>query len=318
MKIIPLFVAVALFATACKKENATTNITDDTTRSAADKCNGRYDTEVFASVQANLNLPYGTGLNIAGSRETLLLDMYEPANDTARKRALIIFVHGGAWVSGTKTQGRELCVLFAKKGYVATSIDYRLGIENPVNEKTRGEAVYRGVQDIKAAVRFARANARLYRIDTTQIFIGGYSAGGVNAVHAAYWDENEVPLNIDKTRWGNLEGDGGNPAFSSEVQAVYGIASSIVKLNWIQGGEPPVVCVHSKTDRTEPYNEGPDGQGIYVYGGASIVAKATSVNISATLFPFENIAHGDYLQSPNFTPTTNAISTFLYSIVKCQ
>ncbi len=46
-------------------------------------------------------------------------------------------------------QGRDFCSFFAKRGYVTASIDYRLGIEMPLNEKTRGEAVYRGVQDIK-------------------------------------------------------------------------------------------------------------------------------------------------------------------------
>jgi acetyl esterase/lipase len=241
MKIITLFITLNLFVSSCKKGNNT-----DTLPPSTDKCRGRYDKELFTSLKATLHLQYGTALNIAGSQENLLLDLYEPGNDTATKRAMIMFVHGGAWIGGTKMQSRELCSSFTKKGYVAATIDYRLGIENPLNDKTRGEAVYRGVQDIKAAIRFARANANLYKIDTAQIFIGGYSAGGVNAVHAAYWNESEVPLNTDKTRWGTLEGAGGNASCSSGVQAVYGIASFIVNLNWIQSGQPPIVCVYRK------------------------------------------------------------------------
>jgi acetyl esterase/lipase len=313
MNIVTIFIALCFFLISCKKNNSA-----DTVTASPIRCNGRYDKDLFTAVKTTVNTEYGKALNIAGSQENLLLDMYEPAGDTATKRAMIIFIHGGGWTSGTKSQGKELCSMFAKKGYVAASIDYRLGIENPVNDKTRGEAVYRGVQDIKAAIRFARANASIYKIDPAQIFIGGYSAGAVNAIHAAYWNEYEVPPNIDKTRWDNLEGSGGNASFSSGVQAVFSIAGSIVNLSWIQGGEPPIVCVHSKTDKVEPYNEGLDGKGIYVYGGASIVQKANSINVSSTLFTFENIAHGDYLQSPNFTHTFSAISNFLRTKVICQ
>ena len=278
---------------SCKKNEETSN------PPASDKCGGRYNTELFTGVKTYPDVQYGRSINITGIQENLLMDVYEPVGDTAKQRVLIIFVHGGSWTDGTKRQGQELCTRFAKKGYVAASIDYRLGIENPLNDKTRGEAVYRGVQDIKAAIRYARANATILKIDSTQIFLGGYSAGATNVVHAAYWDENEVPQSINKTRWGNLEGTGGNPNSASEVQAVYSIAGSIADLNWIQNGEPPVVCVHSKTDNTVPCNNGLDGKGIYVYGGAAIVQNAPAVSIAATLFTYENLAHGAYLQPEN-------------------
>lgn len=313
MKAIALLIALSIISASCKKSS-----NEPDTPPASSTCGGRYDKESFSSVKTSPDIQYGIALNIAGAQEQLFMDVYEPNSDTAQKRALIIFVHGGAWTSGTKRQGLEFCTLFAKKGYVTASIDYRLGIEMPVNDKTRGEAVYRGVQDIKAAIRYARANAAFFKIDTSQIFIGGYSAGATNAVHAAYWNESEVPQNIDKIRWGTLEGNGGNQSFSSYVQAVYGIAGSIVDVNWMQNGEPPAAFVHSKTDNTVPYNSGIDGKGIFVYGGAAIVQKAISANIPATLYTYENIAHGDYLQPANFTSTTNAVSSFLFSRIKCQ
>lgn len=282
-----LLLLLSIILASCKKNNTETNHSP-----ASDKCGGRYSKELFTAIKTYSDIQYGRALNITGVQENLLMDVYEPVGDTAKKRVLIIFVHGGSWTDGTKKQGQELCILFAKKGYVAASIDYRLGIENPLNDKTRGEAVYRGVQDIKAAIRYARANAGMLKIDTTQIFLGGYSAGATNVVHAAYWNENEVPQNIDKMRWGNLEGTGGYTNSSSDVQAVYSIAGSIVDLNWIQNGEPPIVCVHSKTDHTVPYSSGLDGKGIYVYGGAAIVQKVPAVNISTMLFTYENIAHG--------------------------
>lgn len=302
-----------ILITACKKNNNEVN-----NPSAANKCEGRYDREYFSTIKTNPDIQYSRALNIAGVQEDLYMDIYEPESDIAKKRAMIIFIHGGGWVAGGKDEGKDFCTLFAKKGYVAASVNYRLGIENPIHEKTRGEAVYRGVQDIKAAIRYARANATLFKIDTGQIFIGGYSAGAVNAVHAAYWNENEVPQNLDKQKWGDLESNGGNAGFSSEVQGVYSIAGSIADLNWMQSGEPPIICVHSKTDNLIPYTSGPDVSGIYVYGSTSILQKTTSVNVPATLYTYDDISHSAYLEGENFTTTTNAISDFLYSKVKCQ
>ena len=313
MQILTFLITLILMATGCKKNN-----NEDNNLSSARKCEGRYDKEYFSTIRTYPNIQYSRALNIAGVQEDLYMDVYEPESDIAKKRVLIIFVHGGGWVAGGKGEGKEVCTLFAKKGYVAASIDYRLGIENPINEKTRGEAVYRGAQDIKAAIRYARANATLFKIDTGQIFIGGYSAGAVNAVHAAYWNENEVPQNIDKQKWGSLEGSGGNAYFSSEVQAVYSLAGSIADPNWIQSGEAPIICVHSKTDHLIPYNSGLDVSGIYVYGATSIFQKATSVNVPATLFTYEDISHGAYLEGEKFATTTNAINDFLYSKIKCQ
>ncbi len=284
------------------------------------KCNGRYDKDIFSTVKTTSNVEYGKALNISGTLETLFLDIHEPQNDTAKKRHLIIYVHGGGFTGGSKAgdKSSDICDYFAKKGYVAASIDYRLGIENPLTEKTRYEVIYRAVQDVKAAVRYARANAASLKIDESQIFIGGYSAGAITVVHAAYWDESEIPQIIDKQKWGSLEGNSGNANFSSDVHAVFSIAGSIENLNWIEQGEPPIVAVHSKIDNTVPYNNGTDGLNGVVFGGQAIVQKAMSLNISASLYSFEQVRHGDYFLPENFPATTTAISGFLFTNVKCQ
>jgi acetyl esterase/lipase len=312
MKHITLLITLSIFATACKKNDLTINSSEPV------KSDGRYYKEIFSAVKADSNILYGTALNIRGLKEDLLMDVYEPADDVARKRAMIIFVHGGGWVASGKNEGKEFCTSFAKKGYVTASIDYRLGIEYPINDKTRGEAVYRGVQDIKAAIRYVRSNASLFKIDTGQIFIGGYSAGAVNAVHAAYWDENEVPQNIDKERWGSLNGSGNDLNISSDAQVVYSIAGCIGDTGWIQSGEPPIVCVHTIPDPFIPYNSGRDYLGIYEYGATAMLQRANSLNIPATVFTYQDIWHDAYLNPVNFTTTTNAINYFLYTRINWQ
>ncbi|MFY0653807.1 MAG: alpha/beta hydrolase [Cyclobacteriaceae bacterium] len=99
----------------------------------------------------------------ADTRE-LLLDIYTPEN--VDNPALVIWVHGGAWHSGTKDNPPSF---FIDMGYAVASIDYRLSIE---------AAFPAQMHDIKAAIRFLRANAKRYGYDADKFIIAGSSAGG--------------------------------------------------------------------------------------------------------------------------------------------
>ena len=137
-------------------------------------CNSaRYDTEVFTGDSVVSNITYGSNINYLGNNTTLTLDMYFPEGDTASIRPLIIWVHGGGFIGGTKNDGdvTSLCHHFAKRGYVCASINYRLGVFPTQASAQAG--VYRAVQDLKAAVRFFRLNAATtnsYKIDPAMIF----------------------------------------------------------------------------------------------------------------------------------------------------
>src|SRR5258705_10884418 len=91
---------------------------------------GRYLTQVFSTDNVTSNITYGSNVTYTGSSQTLQLDVYQPAGDTALARPLIIIAHGGSFLFGSKT-GTDvvpLCHDFAKMGYVVVSINYRLGI----------------------------------------------------------------------------------------------------------------------------------------------------------------------------------------------
>jgi|TARA_B100000959_G_C14991937_1_gene628350 pectinesterase len=81
----------------------------------------------------------------------------------------VIFVHGGSWKEGRRQDGAKAIDMFARGGYFAASIDYRL-------KKDAGFPA--AVHDCKAAVRFLRKNAEELSIDPTRIGIVGFSAGG--------------------------------------------------------------------------------------------------------------------------------------------
>ena len=113
----------------------------------------------------------------------LTLDLYlPPAQRNEPARPLIVYVHGGAWVTGTpRGHGpddelpQELAAL-AARGYVVASIQYRL----------RGEARFpASIHDVKEAIRFLRRHAAHYGIDPGRVGIWGPSAGGQLAALAA-------------------------------------------------------------------------------------------------------------------------------------
>lgn len=106
------------------------------------------------------------------------LDVYLPSPPVAGALSpALVWIHGGGWMGGTKNEARakNVCTTLAEAGYVAVSIDYRLGEGAwPTN-----------LHDCKNAVRFLRAHAAKYRLDPNRIAVAGGSAGGHLALMVA-------------------------------------------------------------------------------------------------------------------------------------
>ena len=116
--------------------------------------------------------------------------------------------HSGGFLTGNRNVSdmMALCDSLARKGYVTATIDYRQGfslIDNVTLHSVR--AVYRGLQDGRAAVRFLRANAATYGIDPTKIYFIGSSAGSFIGLHALYLDtDSEIPVQTASSTYSNL------------------------------------------------------------------------------------------------------------------
>lgn len=293
-------------------------------------CNSnRYDEEVFTSIDTTNDVVYGSNLNYQGANTILNMDIYEPSGDTAAFRPLIVWVHGGSFVGGSKLDNDVvgLCQHFAKRGYVCASINYRLGITFPFNQSNATNSVFRGVQDMKAAVRFFRQDAattNTYHIDPDMIFGGGSSAGAFCALHLAYLDQpSELPSTIDTTVLGGMEGNSGNPGYSSEVRAVLNLCGAMGDTAWMLHGDEPVCSMHGTIDDVVPYNT----QMLYllgtfpimvVNGSYSVNEHAMLIGNEQSMYTFYGADHVPYATSTAYMDTTvRFVSNFLYRQLGC-
>jgi hypothetical protein len=300
-----------------------------TTFAQVDCSSGRFDTEVFSGVDISTNVVYGANTDYNGSNLSLTMDIYQPQGDTMLQRPLIVWVHGGSFISGTKNDldVQQLCEHFAKRGYVCATINYRLGISFPYNQANATNAVYRAVQDFKAAVRFFRKDAattNTYKIDPNIVYSGGSSAGAFTVLHAAYMDQySELPASIDTSALGDLEGNSGNPGYASNVNAVVDLCGALGDAEWVYANDIPLCAMHGDHDNTVPYaTDIIRLLGAFpimtVDGSYSICNHADSVGLENVFYTYFGSDHVPYYGNAAYMDTTvRFVSNFLYKQLGC-
>ncbi len=175
--------------------------------------------------------------------KNLHFDLYQPKNDTTNNRPLVIVVHGGAFVSGSKDDRNQsivgYCDSLAVRGYVVASIDYRVGltlknIENKlfVDSLDFKRAVQWGVHDLQVAIRFFRSHAGEYGIDREKIFVIGNSSGAILAMQSVC-EKNGVSPNAIVSMWG-----------------------AVLDKEKIKNVSIPVLLIHGTEDEIVPFKEG--------------------------------------------------------------
>jgi para-nitrobenzyl esterase len=296
---------------------------------------GRYATDVFTAVSITSNIVYGQNTSFSNQNTPLKLDFYAPTGDTATKRPLIIWTHGGSFLGGSKTDPDMVALsnAFAKKGYVCASIDYRTGFF-PIDSANSVKAVMRAVQDLRASVRFfykdQAENINTYKIDTNNIFVGGSSAGAITALHLAYLDRSceingYVPQGVLSTL-GGLEGNSGNPCYSSKVNGVINLCGALAQYGWLENGDLPLCSLHGTTDGTVKYNRGIVNPGValmYLDGSRMLHEQAQAVGVPTNFYTFHGAGHVPYLgtsatQVAYMDTTVNFVRDYLLERLGCS
>ena len=128
------------------------------------------------------------------------MDIVRPKAASPEKRPAVLLVHGGGFRRGNRQSYLPVAIRLAQRGYVAATASYRLAPRHQFPA---------AVEDVKAAVRFLRANADKYGIDPDHIGAMGGSAGGHLVLFLG------LTPNVAE-----FEGTGPNREFSSRVQCV--------------------------------------------------------------------------------------------------
>ena len=154
-----------------------------------------HDTISNADISVRSNISYGTAFNKLTRREQpLLLDLYDPHSSPSHRRPVAVVIHGGGWKPSNNWNGKseakfiDTARRFARRGFVAISIDYRC--ERPFG----GDALWvDAVADGRQALRWIAAQAEQLRLDTERIVLYGTSAGAITIAGMVYFHQHGPP-----------------------------------------------------------------------------------------------------------------------------
>jgi acetyl esterase/lipase len=212
---------------------------------------GRPPPPDIGKLRAEKDIVFGKGGDM-----DLLLDVYHPPEGVTPKRLAIIHLFGGGFFAGNKGAGYIIndAKALGNRGYTSVSANYRL--------QSQGKWPAQ-IHDVKAAIRWTRANADRLGVDANKIVVAGYSAGGMLSLLAAGTNGHA-----------EFEGAGGTPGVSSDVNAsigVYPLASAETAKGLFEEGKAtpeairaasptsyisasfaPTIFVHGTGDKTVP------------------------------------------------------------------
>jgi acetyl esterase/lipase len=257
------------------------------------------------------------------------LDLYLPATGSG-PFPLVIWIHGGGWSGGTKTLDdlspqRQL----VNRGYAVATVEYRLS----------GVARYpAAVQDVKASIRFLRANAATYALAPERVALWGGSAGAhlaalvgvtpevtafddaslgnatqsvrVQAVVSWFAPTDLLQMDADGAAQGCpvYNGTGHDSAVSPEglwlgarPSSVPALAKQASPVTWLSSDDPPFLVQHGGRDCTVPTN-----QGMRLRDGLR-ASETDTTRVPWTLFPADG--HGG--TSFSTTANVNTVAAFL-------
>src|SRR5688572_24087923 len=219
-----------------------------------------------------------------GGTMDLTLDVYQAPAGVTPKRMAIIHLFGGGFFTGNKNAGYIIndAKALGARGYTNISANYRL--------QTQGSWPAQ-IHDVKAAIRWTRANAAKLGIDANRIAVAGYSAGGMLSLMAAGTNGRK-----------EFEGDGGNAGVSSDVNAsigVYPLASAQIAgglfpqgqatpeniaaaspTTYISATFAPTIFIHGTKDGTVPMQSSVD-----------FYTKLHALNVPTTLTLIQGADH---------------------------
>ncbi|MBU1798216.1 MAG: carboxylesterase family protein, partial [Bacteroidetes bacterium] len=288
-----------------------------------------------------INSPY-QGESLTHSAE-LKFHLFTPVNDTLKNRPMLICIHGGGFVSGNKEHDdmMEFSKIFAQRGYVTATIQYRLGM-NLFSSVSAERAVYRGLQDGRAAIRYFKENSETYGIDTNNIYLIGSSAGAFIGLQNIFMnEESERPASSylishfpptleDGPDLGSLDAINSTLKYGSQPNGVISLWGAIQDTTIIKDsdGDIPLLLIHGTADNIVPFDVGSPFSAASLpptYGSKPISERLNTLSKNAETYfvtgeghEFYGVSNGNWNPAPNvYWDTVVTKSTnFLWNIHK--
>ena len=245
---------------------------------------GYYTHAPVGEKQATVRLLFHSGIP---KPVTLELDIYRPADEGTGPRPLLLMMPGGFFFIGHTGEPGQAgwCEYFASLGYIAVSIDYRLGY-HPAKKEVR-QAEYRALEDADAALEYLFGREDLH-IDKDRVFVAGTSAGAMTALNLAFRLYGNVPMKEVRPR---LRREG------FRIRAVANLWGGVHDLSVVENAPIPILSFQSVADPVMPYGSGyPMGLAGRllsdpVFGTHAIHEKALSIGLRSDHHPCPEARH---------------------------
>jgi acetyl esterase/lipase len=235
--------------------------------------------ELPPGVSVETNLSYG-------EHPQNTIDVYAPKEPGSDRLPAVLLIHGGGWVGGSKEQMAGYVVPWLKRGFVVANVEYRLA-----GVATAPAAV----EDVIAAARWFRDNARRWNVNKDEIVVTGYSAGGHLALMVGLASKSaRVGKSAKVAAVVNFYGitdvedllEGPNrrdyaaqwvPDAADRAE----LARRVSPLMHIRKDVPPVLTIHGSADEVVPYDH-----------GVRLTKALRDAGADAELIPVPNGGHG--------------------------
>jgi acetyl esterase/lipase len=267
------------------------------------------------------NITYTTASNVP-----LKLDLYLPRN-LSQPVPVVVNIHGGGWVEGTKEGDNLGFVPYLEMGWAVVNVEYRLG------RVSRAPAA---VEDCRCALHWVFANAEKYHFDSHRVIVTGGSAGGHLALTTGMLQPN---AGFDRTcrvgennAWTGPGGTADDPPVAAIVN-FFGItdvldmlhgpnsrgyaiewvgyqpnsddlARAVSPINMVRKGLPPIITIHGTADKLVPYEQ-----------AVRLQKALDQAGITNQLFTVQGAGHGGFTPAESIE-IWNAIRAFLDKNVK--
>jgi acetyl esterase/lipase len=239
-------------------------------------CLAQNDAETFTAELFRYRVHPNIVYHVAGNFEAKL-DVYQRA-ETTQPVPVVIVIHGGGWIAGTKEERVLEMMPYLQMGFAAVNVEYRLA---------QSALAPAAVEDCRCALHWVFANAKKYNFDPSRVVLQGGSAGGHLVLmtgmvtpaagfdHTCFADEDNV--------WSENPGTGKDPRVAAIVnwfgiadvlEQLHGpnakgytvawlgdhpnadeIAKRVSPINYVNKNNPPIITIHGDKDQLVPYEE---------------------------------------------------------------